>query len=82
MAYLGYPLVGDPVYGGRLRFPRGASEALKQVLREFQRQALHAGKLALEHPATGRHMSWKAPLPQDMQRLLEALEQDMDSNDD
>jgi len=77
MAHIQYPLVGDPVYGGRLRFPRGASDPLKQALREFQHQALHAGRLGLIHPATGKHLQWKSPLPADMQHLLEVLREDM-----
>ncbi|MGH8573474.1 MAG: 23S rRNA pseudouridine(1911/1915/1917) synthase RluD, partial [Gammaproteobacteria bacterium] len=53
MAHVHYPLVGDPEYGGRVRLPRGATPALAQAIREFPRQALHAARLALEHPATG-----------------------------
>ncbi|MDH5764865.1 MAG: 23S rRNA pseudouridine(1911/1915/1917) synthase RluD [Gammaproteobacteria bacterium] len=82
MAHIHYPLVGDQVYGGRLKFPRGASEPLKLALRQFQRQALHAGRLALVHPVTGKKMSWKADLPDDMCNLLQALEQDMEEVDD
>lgn len=78
MAHIQYPLVGDPVYGGRLKFPRGASEQLKQALREFQHQALHAGRLGLSHPASGRQMQWKVPLPDDMRALLDALYRDLD----
>ncbi|MDH5472040.1 MAG: 23S rRNA pseudouridine(1911/1915/1917) synthase RluD [Gammaproteobacteria bacterium] len=82
MAHIHYPLVGDSVYGGRLKFPRGASEELKDTLRKFQRQALHAGRLGLIHPATGKEMSWKASLPEDMKHLLDVLAQDMDDMDD
>lgn len=58
MAYRDYPLVGDPVYGGRLKFPKGGSEELRQALRGFKRQALHASRLGLIHPATGDYMEW------------------------
>jgi 23S rRNA pseudouridine1911/1915/1917 synthase len=77
MAHLHHPLLGDPLYGGRLKLPAGASEALIQVLRGFRRQALHAMRLALIHPESGESMAWKAPLPEDMQHLLEVLESDV-----
>ncbi|MCW8853601.1 MAG: 23S rRNA pseudouridine(1911/1915/1917) synthase RluD [Gammaproteobacteria bacterium] len=77
MAHIHYPLVGDSVYGGRLKFPRGASEALKAGLRDFQRQALHAGRLGLIHPATGKQVYWKVKLPEDMKNLLALMEEDL-----
>ncbi len=76
MASIGYPLVGDPVYGGRLRLPRQAGEELVQGLRNFKRQALHAAELGLVHPASGDTKHRKAPLPEDMQHLMELLQQD------
>ncbi len=75
LAHIGYPIVGDAVYGGRMRVPRGATEELIATLRDFKRQALHAVELTLEHPATGQTMSWSTPLPPDMQLLLDVLEQ-------
>ncbi len=77
MAHLRYPLVGDPVYAGRLRQPAGASEQLRESLRRFHRQALHALKLGLTHPASGEWMEWETPLPEDMQQLLETLREDL-----
>lgn len=76
MAHIRYPLVGDPVYGGRLRIPAGCIPALAEALRGFRRQALHAARLGLEHPVTGEFMEWQAPLPQDMQQLLAVLRED------
>ena len=76
LAHIGYPLVGDPVYGGRLRIPPGASDNLIQALRNFRRQALHAVALRLAHPGTGEMMTWGAPMPADMLDLIEALEAD------
>jgi 23S rRNA pseudouridine1911/1915/1917 synthase len=73
MAYIGHPLVGDSVYGGRLKLPAGASDALVAALRGFRRQALHAAALRLEHPASGESRQWHAPLPEDLVSLLEAL---------
>jgi len=76
MAHIRYPLVGDPVYGGRLRIPPGCTAALNEQLHTFRRQALHAARLQLVHPLTNQDMAWEAPLPADMQRLLEVLRAD------
>ena len=73
MSYIDHPLIADSMYGGKIRFPKKADEKLKQALKGFNRQALHAKKLTLSHPITGEQMSWKAPLPQDMQDLLKVL---------
>lgn len=73
MEYIHFPLLGDPVYGGRFRLPPGCSEALQLVLRSFKRQALHAAKLGLIHPLTGEYLEWEAPMPEDMLNLLSAL---------
>jgi 23S rRNA pseudouridine1911/1915/1917 synthase len=73
MAHIRYPLVGDPVYGGRVRLPKGASPACQQVLQNFRRQALHAGVLGFEHPETGEHVSWQVDMPEDMQNLISVL---------
>ena len=73
LSHVGHPLIGDPMYGGRVRFPKKASQELKDVLINFQRQALHSKKLTLTHPVTGKSMTWKAVLPDDMQRLLKTL---------
>jgi len=81
MAHINYPLVGDPVYGGRFRLPKGCSEAMAEVLRNFKRQALHAKKLELWHPDTGQQMSWEIDLPADMQRLLAVLKRDAQAHD-
>lgn len=76
LAHIGYPVIGDPVYGGRRRLPPGCSPALAAALGAFHRQALHAARLALSHPLTGRALDWEAPLPDDMARLLAVLEED------
>ena len=73
LSHIGYPLLGDPMYGGRVRFPKKASETLKESLLGFKRQALHSKKLTLNHPSTGELVSWKAPLPDDMVELLVIL---------
>ena len=70
MAHTHHPIVGDPVYGGRLKLPREASEELMESLRGFRRQALHAETLTLTHPESGEPVSWSAPVPDDFQNLL------------
>ena len=76
MAYRHNPLIGDPVYGGRPRIPRGASDELIETLRSFRRQALHARVLGLEHPATGETMRFECPIPADIAHLLAVLERE------
>ncbi|MDX1487653.1 MAG: 23S rRNA pseudouridine(1911/1915/1917) synthase RluD, partial [Acidiferrobacterales bacterium] len=76
LAHIGFPIIGDRVYGGRVRIPPHCSEHLSQVLRGFRRQALHAARLGLIHPVSGARMQWTAPLPEDVQALIEALKQD------
>ena len=73
LSHVGHSLIGDPMYGGRVRFPKKASEELKEALLSFKRQALHSKKLTLIHPISRELMSWKAPLPEDMLQLLEAF---------
>jgi 23S rRNA pseudouridine1911/1915/1917 synthase len=80
MAHIKHPLLGDQVYGGRPRLPKGASEEFIGALRGFQRQALHAAQLSLFHPETEEWMTWKAPLPEDMQQLLKAVKKDTEDN--
>lgn len=74
MAHIGHPLVGDPVYGGRPRFPAGAGEACREALADFRRQALHASRLSFVHPLSEALLEFHAPLPDDMRDLLVALE--------
>lgn len=73
MAYIKHPLVGDPVYSGRQRWIAGTSPELKDALANFQRQALHAKKLTLIHPALEEEMYWEVNLPADMLALLDQL---------
>ena len=77
MAHEGWPLVGDPVYGGRLRFPPGASAALREALSGFGRQALHARRLRFEHPVSGREVICQAPMPDDMVKLLACMRDEL-----
>ena len=75
LSHIGHSLIGDSMYGGRVRFPKKASEDLKETLLNFKRQALHSKKLTLSHPISGELLSWKVPLPDDMLKLLGILKE-------
>jgi 23S rRNA pseudouridine1911/1915/1917 synthase len=74
MAHIGHPLAGDPVYGRNMKMKRGLPSGLVDAVRSFPRQALHAHTLSLVHPATVLPASFKAPLPEDIERFLIELE--------
>jgi 23S rRNA pseudouridine1911/1915/1917 synthase len=76
MAHLKHPIVGDPMYGGALKLPKGATEGLVAALRGFKRQALHAETLEFVHPASGEPVRVSAPVPPDLHGLLAALRAD------
>ena len=76
-AWRRHALVGDPVYGGRLALPKGASDPVIEMLRGFKRQALHATRLAFEHPGSGETVELEVPPPADFQTLLKVLREDM-----
>lgn len=76
MAHLNHPLIGDPLYGGRFQLPAACSRELSDCLRGFRRQALHARRLELDHPASGERMSWKSSTPTDMVELIGQLRRD------
>jgi len=76
MAYIRRPLVGDPLYAGRQKLPRGASPRLREAVIAFRRQALHAARLELTHPASGERLSWQAEMPDDFSRLLDILREE------
>jgi 23S rRNA pseudouridine1911/1915/1917 synthase len=74
LASIGHPLVGDPVYLRRVpAAARAATPAVRRLLLDFPRQALHAARLAFDHPRTGQRLEFATPLPPDMQELLTAL---------
>jgi len=76
LSHLRYPIVGDPVYGGRFALPRGATAPLVDMLRGFKRQALHAAALAFDHPRTGKRLTLQSPVPSDFAQLLAVLRDD------
>ena len=80
MAHVGYPLVGDPLYGGRPKLPPKATPELLATLAAFKRQALHAAQLRLAHPETGEPLEFSSPLPADFVHLLDVLRADVVAN--
>ena len=80
LSYIHYPLVGDFVYGGRLRLPPDCNEAFATALRSFKRQALHAATLGLHHPVTKELVQWQAPVPEDMAELIKLAQLDLEQH--
>jgi 23S rRNA pseudouridine1911/1915/1917 synthase len=75
MAHLGAPMIGDPLYGKQRAFKAAGkhAEEADAAVRAFSRQALHAAVLGFKHPITGADIRCEAPLPADMQALIETL---------
>jgi 23S rRNA pseudouridine1911/1915/1917 synthase len=76
LTHVGYPLVGDALYGKRVVLPKVPTPRLTEVVRRFRRQALHAAKLAFEHPVTHELLEVTAPVPADFAELVDALRED------
>ena len=76
-AHLRAPLVGDPLYGGRPRLPKSPEPRLREQLQAFPRQALHAKRLAFQHPVSSEELAFESALPEDMTELLHALRADL-----
>jgi 23S rRNA pseudouridine1911/1915/1917 synthase len=72
-AYRHHSLIGDPVYGGRMRVPSVYDDAIRDTLRNFRRQALHASRLEFSHPLTFDRAEFEVPPPSDFLTLLEVL---------
>ena len=79
MAHIRHPLLGDSVYGGRFKYPKGVSEQCRDAIKDFNRQALHAGLLGFVHPRTGEEVSWRVDMPDDMQNMLTMLAKNTES---
>lgn len=75
LQHIGHPVVGDAIYGGEQRALNDAETVkLKQALAHLKRQALHARLLGFVHPATGENLTFSAPMPKDMQQVIDALQ--------
>ncbi|WP_420825344.1 RluA family pseudouridine synthase [Psychrobacter frigidicola] len=73
LSHITYPIVGDRVYGGRRQLRAGLTEAQRQAIGNFPRQALHAYALGFVHPTTGEDVEVTTPIPEDMQKLIAVL---------
>ncbi len=73
MAHIRLPLIGDPLYGGRNRLPKGLDAETRALILNFPRQALHAYELAFIHPDSGKAVKFTSHLPDDMQTLINQL---------
>ena len=76
LSYLGFPIVGDSVYGSRRKYAKGTSENLRQEINNFKRQALHASALTFTHPSSEKILTFESPLPKDMASLINTLQED------
>ncbi|MGA8260287.1 MAG: RluA family pseudouridine synthase [Arenicellales bacterium] len=76
-SHIGFPVLGDPVYGGAGHVPAGLSGELRSRIQGFRRQALHAESLTLKHPGTGNTRSFSAEPPEDLAALLDAIETEL-----
>lgn len=82
MAHIRHPLVGDPLYGGRNRIPKGLDAQTREKILSFPRQALHALELSFIHPQTEQEMHFETELPKDMLNLIKDLPELDDLDDD
>ncbi len=73
LTYLGYPIIGDPVYGYKRNWWRKRHSLMDSILPHVKRQQLHAGKLGFVHPDSGDYCEFNAPLPDDMESVLKVL---------
>ena len=73
MNHLGFPLIGDPLYGRRRRFAKNTHQKLREIIESFPRQALHAAQLSFIDPATSKEVSFQSKLPSDLVELRENL---------
>ena len=78
LSHITYPIVGDRVYGGRRQLRAGLTEAQRQAIGNFPRQALHAYALGFVHPITGEDIEVTTPIPEDMQQLIAVLSEGYD----
>lgn len=82
LAHIRHPLVGDPLYGGRHRTPKGLATEIRELVQDFPRQALHAFELGFTHPDSNKQITFSAKLPDDMQQLIDKLPIDNVGEDD
>ena len=69
-----HPIIGDPLYGKNTFIKKGINASLREFIKNFKRQALHAYNLEFTHPISKKIISFKAGLPDDMKNLIKILE--------
>lgn len=72
---LGYPLVGDPLYGNRAKERLISNPLIRQLVTQLPGQALHAATLGFIHPGTGKHLEFSCKMPDTLNRLISCLDQ-------
>ncbi|MCW8985826.1 MAG: RluA family pseudouridine synthase [Thermoanaerobaculales bacterium] len=77
MAHIGHAIVGDPLYAGR-QWRNLVDPRVQAACRSFPRQALHARRIAFEHPVSKEKVEFEAPLPPDLEELLRVLRESTD----
>jgi 23S rRNA pseudouridine1911/1915/1917 synthase len=75
LAWLKHPVVGDEVYGAG-RDKTVAQPAIRSAIGKLNRQFLHAGRLAFQHPRTDERLVFTAKLPSELQNLLNLIRED------
>ena len=73
MSHLGFPLIGDPLYGRRRRFAKNTRQKLREIIESFPRQALHAAELSFKDLSTDKEVTFVSKLPLDLVELRENL---------
>jgi 23S rRNA pseudouridine1911/1915/1917 synthase len=73
LSHIGHPVVGDALYGYGRRWLRRQELGKKGMLPPIRRQMLHAMRLGFVHPGRQQYLEFESPLPEDMDRLVEAL---------
>ena len=74
LAFLGFPIIGDLVYGSRKKYAKGTSDSKRSTLDNFKRQALHAKSLTFLHPNSKEEINFTSDLPEDLKSLRESLQ--------
>lgn len=69
-----HPIIGDPLYGKNTFIKKGINASLREFIKNFKRQALHAYNLEFTHPVSKKIISLNAELPDDMNNLIKILE--------
>lgn len=80
MAHIHHPILGDTLYSGRPKHPKNLNDHARELFLNFKRQALHAETLSFNHPAQNKRLTFTAPLPDDFQALLNALDDTQHAN--